>query len=230
MLNIFISYAHEDEAFKNDLLTHLKGLERQKKILPWQDGLLEVGGDWRPQIQKAMDGCHMALFLVSPSFIASDFIDSEEVSRLMKRRETDNICVIPILIRPCNWKFEKYEGIQFLPENGKAVISFPKSNGKRDEIWVKITEAIAKFAETIPATSNDFLTEYRRCFANRFSSWDLAHAGVVQGGGARKPIEASLEAMFTPLRMGTGYNPEKLDEGVEITPDILLEAERSCVP
>ena len=35
--SIFISYAHQDEAFKDQLTQQLKGLQRQGLIAPWHD-------------------------------------------------------------------------------------------------------------------------------------------------------------------------------------------------
>ena len=36
-MKVFISYAHRDESFKNELLTMLAGLESQRVISVWQD-------------------------------------------------------------------------------------------------------------------------------------------------------------------------------------------------
>ena len=44
----------------------------------------------------------MASLLVSPDFLDSDFIHSEELSRLLARRERDGIRVVPIIVRPCH--------------------------------------------------------------------------------------------------------------------------------
>ncbi|MBF0182023.1 MAG: TIR domain-containing protein [Magnetococcales bacterium] len=226
-LNIFISYAHEDEAFKAELLVHLKGLTRRKKIAPWHDRLLEVGGNWRAQLQDAMQSCHLALLLVSPDFIASDFIDSQEVSLLLKRQ--GQIRVVPILLRPCDWQSEPYEVLQCLPADGKTIIEFSKENGEREKIWLAITQTIAGFANEITADQGDFVTAYRSRLSGRFQKWDLAHTGAVQAGGAGTPIEAGLEEMYTPLRMGEEYNVEKLDQGAIITPDDLKARKKPLI-
>jgi hypothetical protein len=97
--SIFISYAHEDEPFKNALTRQLKGLQRRGVIDPWVDRCIDGGDEWRAQIRAALDGCHLALLLVSPAFIASDFIYTEELSRLLERRERDGIRVVPVILR-----------------------------------------------------------------------------------------------------------------------------------
>ena len=37
-LEVFISYAHQDRALKDELVKHLSLLQRQKLIKPWHDG------------------------------------------------------------------------------------------------------------------------------------------------------------------------------------------------
>jgi len=41
-LSVFISYAHQDEASKDDLVRHLANLQRQGKIWTWQVGILNL--------------------------------------------------------------------------------------------------------------------------------------------------------------------------------------------
>ena len=53
-LNVFISYAHEDEAMKNDLDKHLIMLKRSDKIEVWTDKAVLAGDEWDVNIQEAM--------------------------------------------------------------------------------------------------------------------------------------------------------------------------------
>ena len=59
-LKIFISYSHKDEAFKDELVTMLTGLQRRKIVDAWQDRRIEAGDDWNQSIQTAMDECDLA--------------------------------------------------------------------------------------------------------------------------------------------------------------------------
>lgn len=105
-LSIFISYAHADEPFKDQLLSHLIGLQRKKLIKSWTDRQIDGGATWRLEIDQAMDDCRLALLLVSPAFMASDFIHTQELARLLERRRCDGIRVVPIIIRPCLWRYD----------------------------------------------------------------------------------------------------------------------------
>lgn len=145
---IFISYAHEDETHKNALTQQLKGLQRQGLIAPWNDQCIDGGASWRGEIAGAIDACDLALLLVSPAFIASDFIYAEELARLLARREQDRIRVVPIIVKPCLWKLEKpIESLQARPKDAKAIVTFSEENGARAQAWTDIVEEIAHWAK-----------------------------------------------------------------------------------
>ena len=149
---VFISYAHEDEPFKDKLDKMMAGMKRRGVIETWQDRLIEPGDDWYESIQTAMNDTDMALLLVSSDFIDSSFINNEEVPKLLKRRESEGMRVIPIIVRPCLWKSEPMlPKLNVLPKDGKPVITFEKENGARDQAWTDIAKAIEKIAKNFPA-------------------------------------------------------------------------------
>lgn len=150
---IFISYSHKDEDFKDELVTMLAGLQRQGLIDPWQDRMIEEGDDWYQAIQNAIYNCDLAILLVSQYFIASRFIQDDELQRLLHRRRNEGLQVVPIIVRPCKWQSEPaLSGIQGLPKDGKAVITFSKDNGDRDQVWTDIATVIESRAKTKKAT------------------------------------------------------------------------------
>jgi len=147
-LKIFISYSHKDEEFKDDLVTMLEGLRRQGVISPWQDRCIEEGDEWYQEIQDAMNECDLAILLVSKHFIASRFIQDEELPLLLQRRSDLGLRVVPIIVRPCKWSSEPaLSKLQALPKDGKAVITFSKENGDSDQVWTDIATAIEKRAK-----------------------------------------------------------------------------------
>jgi hypothetical protein len=147
-LKVFISYAHKDEPFKDDLLTVLRPLERNGTIAIWHDRKIEEGDEWRGEIEAALSECDMALLFVSKNFLASRFIQDAELPQLLQRRKGEGLRVVPIIIRPCMWQDEPaLADLQALPRDGKAVIKFPTANGRRDQIWTDIATAIGKRAK-----------------------------------------------------------------------------------
>jgi hypothetical protein len=148
LFKIFISYSHKDETFKDELVTMLAGLQGRGIVDAWHDRRIEAGDEWNKSIQDAMNDCDLALLLVSPDYIASRFIQKEEQPKLLQRRQEMQLRVIPIIVRPCTWKSEPVlKDLQALPEDGKAIITFAKDTGERDQVWADIATIIENRAE-----------------------------------------------------------------------------------
>ncbi|HEY0606431.1 MAG TPA: toll/interleukin-1 receptor domain-containing protein, partial [Herpetosiphonaceae bacterium] len=129
-------------------VTMLAGLQRRGIIDAWQDRRIEAGDEWNQSIQDAMNECDLALLLVSANYLASRFIQEEEQLKLLLRRQHMQLCVIPIIVRPCVWQSEPVlKDLQALPKDGKAVITFSKTNGKRDQVWADIASVIEQRAQ-----------------------------------------------------------------------------------
>jgi hypothetical protein len=123
----------------------LAGLQNRGVVEVWHDRRIEPGADWHEEIEKAMLECDMALLLVSPDFLASRFVQEKELVDLLKRRTETGLRVVPIIVRPCLWTSEPaISGLQALPKDGKAVISFAKESGERDEVWTMIAKEIER--------------------------------------------------------------------------------------
>ncbi|MEO5333757.1 MAG: TIR domain-containing protein [Magnetococcus sp. YQC-5] len=145
-LDLFICYAQEDMTFKDTCLKQLAQLE-EGLVVPWHDRLIEVGADWEPAILKALHQCNTVLFLVSPAFLASKFIRSVELPRILARREKGEVRVLPVLIRPCLWKRGPLEAIQAYPRDGQYISQLTPD--KADLAWMEVVEQLAAWADSL---------------------------------------------------------------------------------
>lgn len=101
---VFISYCHKDEEWKNRMVSHLGVIQSEEHIEIWDDRRIEAGFDWYPEIQKAIDTSSIAILLISADFLTSNFIRSEEVPRLLERREKEGLRIFPVIVKPCAWQ------------------------------------------------------------------------------------------------------------------------------
>ena len=138
MKKVFISYAHEDESYKDNLKKHLKSLERMRKIEIWDDRGINAGDEWREEIMGALKTSEIILLLISPDFIASDFCFETELMMALKRHEEKTARVIPIIIRNCEWTGFEFSKLQALPKNAKPVVEW----GNADEAYLFIAKQI----------------------------------------------------------------------------------------
>jgi tetratricopeptide (TPR) repeat protein len=119
MKRIFISYSHEDELVKKRLVTHFEGLRKQGKLAAWDDRLIKAGQEWNNEIETALNNADAAVLLISPGFLASDFIMEKEVPFLLRRRQEKNICIYPLLIKGCSWqRVDWLQALQVRPKHG----------------------------------------------------------------------------------------------------------------
>ena len=76
---VFVSYSHEDSEWQRRFAEMLTPLVRERRLEVWSDDRMVVGYTWRPQLAEAIARSRAALLLVSPSFLASDFIMEREL-------------------------------------------------------------------------------------------------------------------------------------------------------
>jgi hypothetical protein len=103
-IELFCSYAHEDEVLLQKLQTHLSVLKRRGLIFTWYDRQITVGTEWAQVIDTHLNSASVILLLISPDFFASDYCYGIEMKRALERHQANQVRVIPILLRPMDWK------------------------------------------------------------------------------------------------------------------------------
>ncbi|MCI0470657.1 MAG: toll/interleukin-1 receptor domain-containing protein, partial [Candidatus Aminicenantes bacterium] len=122
MGKIFISYAHEDESWKDLLKKHLAGLELDGLCDLWDDRRIETGQEWRKEIETALNSADIAVMLITAAFLASKFIRSVELPRMLERRRNEGLKVFPVIVKPCSWKRIKWlSNLQAFPKDGEPL-------------------------------------------------------------------------------------------------------------
>ncbi len=121
MAKVFISYSHQDEGWKDRVVAQLRVLAGEG-LVTWVDRKIGAGSDWEPEINNAIATCDVALLLISTHFLTSEFILTQEVPPLLKRRERDGIRVIPVIVSPCPWtRTDWLKSMQPRPKDGKPL-------------------------------------------------------------------------------------------------------------
>lgn len=97
---IFISYAHADEEWLTSIKIHLRSLQKYVGGFDyWDDKRLRTGDRWKEEIEKALQSASAAILLVSPDFLASDFIANNELPPILERANTQGTKIFPVIVR-----------------------------------------------------------------------------------------------------------------------------------
>lgn len=135
---VFISYSHEDEKLLKRLEVYLNVLERQKIITVWHGGKIPPGVDWQQQIFRHLNSAEIILLLVSADFIASDYCFGVEFKRAMARYERATFPLIPVILRPSNWRDTRLVELNALPRGAEPVVNWTNI----DEAFVSVIDEI----------------------------------------------------------------------------------------
>ncbi len=138
---VFISYSHKDTKFLDQLLTHLKPLVRQDLVTKWSDRQIAAGDDWLGAIKAALSRATIAVLMVSPHFLASDFIDETELNPLLKEAERGGVRLLWIPVRASSYKDSPIAKYQAVIPPDKPIAQM---KAERDAAWVKICQEIKK--------------------------------------------------------------------------------------
>lgn len=146
-VTVFSSYAPKDRRYLEQLETQLALLRREGLIESWSARNIGAGEHDHAQSNRHLESAQIILLLISPDFIASDYAYDVEVRRAMERHAAGETCVIPVLLRPCEWHRAPFGELHALPENGKPVTD--RSWHTRDEAFCRIAEGIRQTVERL---------------------------------------------------------------------------------
>ena len=140
-IEVFYSYAHEDEGLVKELQKHLSILKRQGVIREWYDREITAGTEWKGQLDQHLNSAGVILLLVSADFLASDYCYDVEITRALERHDQDEARVIPVLLRKVDgWQGAPFGKLQSLPTDGKPVTSW----NDRDEAFADVARGIRR--------------------------------------------------------------------------------------
>ena len=135
---MFISYSHKDEEYKDALLEHMASLRRTGEVEEWHDRKIEPGKNWKNEISQHLHNSTIIIFLISASFINSDYCVEVEAKTAFEKHLKGEALLIPIVIRPTHWNDSEFANIQSLPKDSKPVTAWENA----DMAWLDVVQGI----------------------------------------------------------------------------------------
>ncbi len=140
--NIFISYSHQDSQWLEKFNIFLKPLVRSTQIFIWNDTHILPGQNWKDEIKNALDNAKIAILLVSPNFLASDFINDEELPVLLKASKNNGLIIFWISLSHCMYHETEIYNYQAANDPSKPLDSLPEF--QQNKIMVEICNKIIR--------------------------------------------------------------------------------------
>jgi hypothetical protein len=225
-VKVFISYSHKDEHFKEALNEHLSMLKRSNLISEWHDRKLIGGDDWRGQISKNLEEAQLILFLVSSSFLASEYCFDIEFKRALERHAEGTAQLIPVVVRPCDWTTSELGSFQGLPKEAIPIAKWDD----QDEGWLNVVQGIkqrlALFLPKAPVVVDASITVPKITLTNATLSW-LDDTEVALSH--RRVNKIRLSEIYVALDMEQARATRKDELVIKNTSYLLEEAGRYVI-
>src|SRR5215211_4186681 len=113
-------------------------LKRQGFIETWHDRRITAGEPLDRAISANLETADIVLLLVSPDFLASDYCYEREMLRAIERHEVGECAVIPVILRPSDWRNAPFGGLLAAPKDGMPITQWPDI----DAAFLNVTQAI----------------------------------------------------------------------------------------
>ncbi|MEL7313976.1 MAG: hypothetical protein AAFN08_03385, partial [Cyanobacteria bacterium J06559_3] len=95
------------------------------------------------------------MLIITTNFLASDYCYETEMQRAVQRHKEGTTRVIPIILKPCGWKYSEFKVLQVLPKEGKPISRWQDPA----DAWFDVEEGIRKVIETLWQQEQDGQTQ-----------------------------------------------------------------------
>jgi formylglycine-generating enzyme required for sulfatase activity len=147
---VFISYSHADGDWLRRLQIMLAPLRRQGMLDVWEDTRIQAGQDWREEIEKALARAKVAVLLVSPDFLASDFIARHELPPLLEAARKQGTIILWVPLRPSLYRVAEIARYQAAYDPGTPLSTLTVA--EQEAALVRIAEALIAI-ESAPSST-----------------------------------------------------------------------------
>lgn len=136
---VFVSYSHHDREWLERLRTMCVPIAG--KVDFWDDTRIEAGQLWREEIQTALETSSLAVLLVTPEFLASKFINTNELPRLLETAKGGALTILWVAVKSSLYKLtpiEKYQCVND-PFHPLDSLERPQQDAELEKLAEKIS-------------------------------------------------------------------------------------------
>lgn len=152
-LKLFISYSHDDEAYREKFVAYLGQLERLGKYAVWEDRQLVAGDKWVKEIHAQLVQTDVFVVLVSPNVFNSKHVIDTEFAFAEELAANGQTRIVPVILEDCEWDapgspFAPYQGLPPKVDQYGSISSHP---GGEKKAFAEVIKGLTTLYDTIRA-------------------------------------------------------------------------------
>jgi TIR domain len=194
----------------------------------WDDTKITPGSNWSAEIERALAGCRVAVLLVSPEFLASDYVIQVELPAILRRAGSD-LTVLWIPLRASAFDATALKNYQAAYDPARPIANLPRP--KQDEALVTISKKIAAAVDVNAVANALKIIDDFEPQANAFLAGGLEPEKPVAHSWRAEQVEASIKLvepsgsrqLITAAQLELDQNAQKLIRAYERTMKDLFE-------
>jgi hypothetical protein len=140
-IEVFYSYAHEDEKLRDKLEKHLSSLKSEGAVTCWHDRRIVPSDGWENEIDEHLNTAQIILLLVSSDFMGSTYCQLER-ERAMERALASEAYVIPVMLRAVDCSGQAFMKLQVLPKDALPAEKWPTLDQAFENVAVGVRAVV----------------------------------------------------------------------------------------
>lgn len=163
---VFICYDRKDcesqdpqQRWLDRLSEYLQPYQQQGRLKLWSDRDIVPGDRWDERTKLVLAEAEAAVLLVGPAFLASEYVYTTVMPRLLQRDRTDGVRIVPVIVRGCMFAEAKFNCpddrgevtwvslATFRPVNSPEFPLTALSEGDRDKVFERVARCLLQPTE-----------------------------------------------------------------------------------
>jgi hypothetical protein len=139
MSKVFLSYSRKDRQWVDILGEFL----RKHNISFWSDTEINPGENWRDAIKNSLDKSQVSIVLISPEYLASEFVKNFELPLILKKAEKNEIKLLLVNVSPFSKLDDSLDKYQFVNLITEPLSTLQKT--KQEGVFMELLKEINNY-------------------------------------------------------------------------------------
>jgi class 3 adenylate cyclase len=146
--DVFVSYSHQDRKWLEKLQVHLSPYVRAGAVTIWDDTRLKGGDLWREEIERALAAAKVAVLLVSPYFLQSEFVAASELPPLLASAKDKGLKILWVPLSASSFDETEIGRFQAAAAIDPRRPLDTMTEGEQNQAWVAVCKEIKAATRT----------------------------------------------------------------------------------